>query len=179
MLDADHKKCNSCLETKPLSKFGVRKANGKEYLRTCGRPCDNRKRDDRRKKSGTTYTKSLRRLNAKRSQMRKSGAEPERWILQDSRGSDKKANRENDLTKEFIAEQIAGGCLYCGESGIRMTLDRIDNSKGHLMDNVVPACIRCNYTRKNMPHEAWLVVAPGMREARVAGLFKGWTGRCR
>jgi len=83
------------------------------------------------------------------------------------------------LTKGFIAEQVAKGCLYCGESEIRMTLDRICNEKGHTQDNVMPACIRCNYTRRDMPHEAWLVVAKGMREAREAGLFNGWTGRVK
>jgi hypothetical protein len=60
-----------------------------------------------------------------------------------------------------------------------MTLDRIDNDKGHTEDNVVPACIRCNYTRRSMPYEAWLVVAKGMREARERGLFGEWTGRAR
>lgn len=60
-----------------------------------------------------------------------------------------------------------------------MTLDRIDNDKGHTQDNVVPACIRCNYVRKNMPYEAWIVVAEGMRKAREAGLFEGWSGRVR
>jgi len=60
-----------------------------------------------------------------------------------------------------------------------MTLDRIDNDKGHTQDNVVPACIRCNYARRSMPYEAWLVVAKGMREAREQGLFGDWTGRVR
>jgi len=98
-------------------------------------------------------------------------------IKTDSRASDRKAGRDNDLTREFIAAEISKGCTYCGETEIRMTLDRINNDRGHTQDNVVPACIRCNYTRKNMPYEAWLVVAKGMREAREAGLFNGWTGR--
>jgi hypothetical protein len=102
-----------------------------------------------------------------------------RCIWEDTRRDDRKKGRENDLTKEFIAAEIAKGCSYCGESKIRMTLDRIDNSKGHTQNNVVPACIRCNYTRRAMPHQAWLVVAKGMREAREANLFGDWTGRCR
>jgi len=57
-----------------------------------------------------------------------------------------------------------------------MTLDRIDDAKGHTADNVVPACIRCNYARRDMPYKAWLVVAKAMRKARALGLFGNWTG---
>jgi 5-methylcytosine-specific restriction endonuclease McrA len=100
--------------------------------------------------------------------------EQDRWIYVDSRRSDKKIGFENDLTREFIAATIKRGCDYCGELGLRMTLDRIDNSKGHLQTNVVPSCVRCNLVRGSMPYPAWLVVAKGMREARVNGLFDNW-----
>jgi len=100
-------------------------------------------------------------------------------IWKDTRAADLKRNRQNDLTKDFIAEQIAKGCSYCGEKDLRMTLDRIDNTLGHLQTNVVPACIRCNYVRKNMPYKAWLVVAQAMKQAREHGLFGNWTGRAR
>ena len=100
-------------------------------------------------------------------------------ILRDSKGSDKKYNRENDLTKEFIEETVKDGCSYCGEKLLRMTLDRIDNTLGHLMSNVVPACIRCNYTRGSMPYQAWLCLADGMKRAKENDLFGDWTGRCR
>lgn len=102
-----------------------------------------------------------------------------KYILQDSRSCDKKKGHENDLTKEYIEAEIAKGCTYCGEERIRITLDRIDNSLGHLENNVLPACIRCNYVRGNMPYEAWLVVASGMERARKQGLFGSWEGRCR
>lgn len=100
-------------------------------------------------------------------------------ILQDSRRSDVKNNRINSLTKDFVKSIIEKPCFYCGESEIRMTLDRIDNNIGHTDDNVVQACIRCNYTRRSMPYQAWLCLTAGMRDAREKGLFGNWTGRCR
>lgn len=103
-------------------------------------------------------------------------ANPHCSILTDSKQSDKKKNRKNDLDLDFIKSQISKPCSYCGETQLRMTLDRVNNLIGHLKSNVVPACIRCNYTRKNMPYKAWLIVADGMRKAREAGAFESWTG---
>lgn len=97
-------------------------------------------------------------------------------IRSDSRESDRKNGRKNDLTIEFIRSLIADPCAYCGETSLRMTLDRKDNSLGHEQSNVIQACERCNYSRRNMPFEAWMVVADAMRKARELGLFGDWTG---
>lgn len=113
------------------------------------------------------------------SQMRATGIDVARFILREARRSDKLRGTICDLTKEQIQTLIANGCHYCGETKLRMTLDRIDNAKGHTLDNVVPACIRCNYARRNMPYEAWLCLTDGMKKARELGLFAGWTGRTR
>ena len=53
--------------------------------------------------------------------------------------SDKDTVFENILTKP---------CVYCGDT-YRVGCDRIDNSKGHTKDNVVPCCIECNTARNN------------------------------
>lgn len=97
-------------------------------------------------------------------------------ILSDCKRSDKKRGRENDLDLAFIQSKVDGPCSYCGDIEIRMTLDRIDNDKGHVRSNVVGACERCNYARRDMPYAAWLLIAKAMREARELGLFQGWTG---
>ena len=96
-------------------------------------------------------------------------------ILYDSRESDRRAGRANNLTVEVIDSFISQGCSYCGDSTLKMTLDRKDNSVGHTRENVIPCCIRCNYIRRDMPYEAWLVVAQAIREARELGLFGTWT----
>lgn len=107
------------------------------------------------------------RLLKKYSAMRAALINQERWILEDSRRDDRRHRGvENDLDIQFIRDAIKSGCSYCGERQLRMTLDRVDNALPHTKANVVPACIRCSYTRRNMPHAAWLVIAPKMREAR-------------
>src|SRR5690348_4897566 len=97
-------------------------------------------------------------------------------IVIDSRKGDRRAGRENDLDREFVASLIAHPCEYCGDDVLRKTLDRIDNSIGHVRTNVVCACERCNYIRRAMPQQAWEHVAVAVREARELGLFGEWTG---
>lgn|GEM_PF-1385135 len=180
VMASDHKRCNRCGTTKPTSAFSYKTVYGGRYLRTACRICENKKRSERRKRSPSAADKvrEQRQLD-RRSRMRAAGIDLPRWILTDSRASDRKKGLSNDLTKSFIAERIAQGCCYCGDKTIRMTLDRIDNNQGHTRNNVVPACIRCNYIRRDMPFEAWLLVTGAIREARKRGLFGEWTGRAR
>lgn len=55
-----------------------------------------------------------------------------------------------------------------------MTLDRIDNKMGHTKENVLPACIRCNNLRGDMPIQAWTFLVPKVKEAKESGLFEDW-----
>jgi hypothetical protein len=115
---------------------------------------------------------------ANNSRVKKRRADPllrHRFLWEDSRRSDRKNNRENDLTKEHIQHLISRDCAYCGESTILMTLDRKDNSLGHTQDNCIACCIRCNYIRRDMPYEAWLSLVGAIRSARESGLFGAWT----
>ena len=129
---------------------------------------------DRMKKQAWQRQRTL-----KFSRMLASGIDVARFILREAPRSDILRGVICDLTKGQIEALIAGGCRYCGETGLRMTLDRVDNAKGHTADNIVPACIRCNYARRDMPYEAWLCLAEGMKRARELKLFNGWTGRTR
>jgi hypothetical protein len=97
-------------------------------------------------------------------------------IFEDSRKTDRKADLYNDLTLDFVQALASNPCVYCGTTSVRMSLDRKDNSKGHTKDNVVRGCVRCNYTRGDMPYEAWVVVADGMRKAVELDLFGSWVG---
>lgn len=63
-----------------------------------------------------------------------------------------------------------------GETQMRMTLDRIDNNLGHIVSNVLGACLRCNYMRRDMPFGAWQKIVPTIKQIRCDGLFGEWTG---
>ena len=98
------------------------------------------------------------------------------FIVKDSKFADKKEGFESDLDESFVSHLIKNGCSYCGEKEIRLSVDRIDNSKGHTKDNVISSCVRCNFIRNDMPYEAWLILVPSVRLARESGLFENWTG---
>ena len=70
--------------------------------------------------------------------------------------------KEWNLTEEEYTNLVNQNCKYCGmkndtEAGVG--LDRLDNSKGYLKDNVVSCCIDCNYVRGNRfsPEEMKLI----------------------
>ena len=171
--------CSICKKPKKYSEMDICVKNGKTYYRSRCKSCCNENTRKWREKNPEEVRRRDRVVTARRSRQRASLVEQERWICIDAKSSDNKAGFENDLTRDFVKELIAKGCIYCGETKMRMTLDRIDNDKGHLRSNVVPACIRCNYVRRNMPYEAWIKIAPAIREVRVLGLFGTWTSRVK
>jgi hypothetical protein len=98
-------------------------------------------------------------------------------IKSDSKRSDTKHNRQNNLDLPFIQEMISKPCTYCERHDLKiMTLDRIDNLIGHVKTNIVPSCIRCNLIRSTMPYNAWIVISKYVHKANDLGLFKNWEG---
>lgn len=78
------------------------------------------------------------------------------------RAQDRRANRtisENYVTAEWLQNCINKPCRECGctleiefDSGFatsNITAQRLDNSKDHNLDNVVPMCVRCNCALSN------------------------------
>jgi hypothetical protein len=67
-----------------------------------------------------------------------------------------------DLTPEFIEKILNEPCIYCLCYDVPQ-LDRRDNLKGYTMNNVVPACKRCN-TVKSMylSYDEMMIVAEAL-----------------
>lgn len=174
-MNGDPSICNGCGLSEPKVRFTMRKVDGKSYRNHLCSTC----RSEYKKKypsSAETQYKATSKYRSKRSLLRASGEIAEVFIYDDCRKFDKKRGLVFDLTRERIREIIKSGCAYCGEEGIRVGLDRIDNSRGHEENNVVAACARCNYLRRDMPHEAWMMIVPSVRAVREAGAFGSWDG---
>jgi len=52
-------------------------------------------------------------------------------------------NYEFKLTLEEFSKLINSNCTYCGKPNSR-GVDRVDNSKGYILDNCTPCCKICN-----------------------------------
>ncbi len=98
------------------------------------------------------------------------------FIVHDSRRNDKKRGRNNDLTLEAVRSLFTETpeCSYCHSDDIKLTLDRVNNSQGHTLNNVVVACMRCNLLRGNMPYKAWISIVPAIVATLEKGLFGSW-----
>lgn len=93
--------------------------------------------------------------------------------------SAKKKGHDFNLTEEQFNEITQKDCYYCGakpnniakrillnqrkdsDDYIYNGIDRVDNSKGYTIDNIVPCCKICNFAKKNMSQKD----------------FKGWIKR--
>lgn len=69
-------------------------------------------------------------------------------MLSAYKNKDNRRGYEYNLTREFLENIMESECVYCGTRE-NVGTDRKDNNRGHVMDNCVPCCFRCNSTRNN------------------------------
>lgn len=99
------------------------------------------------------YIKGWRKRNrAKELESRKRIRRTLKGIYATLRENARRRGLDLDITYEQFLEIRNGSCSYCdgslSESGTG--LDRLDNSKGYLITNVVRCCTRCNLSKHNM-----------------------------
>lgn len=63
--------------------------------------------------------------------------------------------KRRDISNELSSEEFLlkrGSCFYCSAPPPKYGsgLDRIDNSKGYTLDNVIACCPKCNYLRQEL-----------------------------
>lgn len=72
------------------------------------------------------------------------------------KGTAKSKNHLFELSKEQFNQFWQKPCYYCGASISHIGLDRMDNDKGYLIDNVVSCCIDCNKMKKTKSKEQFI-----------------------
>lgn len=82
------------------------------------------------------------------------------------------ANRRNysfEITLEQFENITSRRCYYCGlepnqysysnssktSNYIYNGIDRVDNIKGYILENIVPCCKTCNFAKRNMSKDDW------------------------
>lgn len=82
-------------------------------------------------------------------------------VIVNMKGNARRRGYGWNLSREFVREMIAQDCQYCGSKPLQLSkarngnlryngLDRVDNSRGYEVDNVVPCCSICNTAKSNM-----------------------------
>lgn len=66
------------------------------------------------------------------------------------------SGREFSLTKDQFNSFWNQKCTYCGEQINGVGIDRIDNSKGYVIENCTPCCITCNNMKKTLTKEFFI-----------------------
>lgn len=165
------KTCKACHIEKPISNFGL--INPKKYRRSVCNSCMFKKQQS-----------NVERYSIKKKYQSKWGIEnrkkPDKrasCLKKDITASDRKKNRVGEnLPIAWIDEELAKPCSYCKQSLSKsdMTLDRIDNTLGHIQTNLLPACKQCNYFRRDMPYDAWVIIAENLPRIAEMKLLNGW-----
>lgn len=145
-------KCNSCKIKKLKTCFKIHKGNRlkgcnkcllKSKLQRDKNKCEHRRRKSDCRNCGNELHKLI------------------MGIIKHSKEADKKHNRY-DLTNfidydfvESLIDDSKNKCCYClcemqliNYEGNLATIERIDNSKGHIRGNCLIACITCNLSKK-------------------------------
>jgi hypothetical protein len=82
------------------------------------------------------------------------GRKVDRYKQQDKKAR-RDASNEGYVTREWLMGCLGKSCSECGDALVyeqgksNLTAQRIDNSIGHQLDNIVPCCVFCNCALSN------------------------------
>jgi len=149
--------CEACHQTKPADAFRVRTVGNHEYLRPLCRPCEHQQPELKNAiKRWQEKHRDVMRITAARYRRRYpeiGKVRYESWRARTFNTID--AVSLSDW--ETILEQYGWRCAYCGCGG-RLTQDHIfplTRGGKHEVLNVVPACKRCNSSKRDRTLEEW------------------------
>ena len=145
------KKCNDCKSIKSLSSFYKRNDNNNPnaVVSRC-KSCSTVKHKERMK------SKEYRdKMTSNSKQWQKNNPLRTRYLIAKSSALNKsrRGTKLFDISFDELVSLWKKGCHYCHGSIINnkgVGLDRIDNSKDYIIDNVLPCCGDCNKIRNTI-----------------------------
>ncbi len=145
------RRCRICKETKPLDNVYFYNEKGRPYgLSYVCKPCEIIRGKEKAIKHPRKYLRKFLTEDQRQARLesnRRYGKKALSMVKQYTY-IDKRKGYVCDLTPEFLIEKILEKpCFYCGDTESKTGCERLDNSKGHIMSNVVPCCRLCNVTR--------------------------------
>ena len=132
------RRCYRCKRILPLNEkyFSHGRKLGRGFKYIC-KECDKEYRKEQR----------LKRLKGKNYKPRHHKSDSEKKYSLLKKGAKQRGYNWN-LTYEQFMTFWQKPCYYCGAKIKTIGLDRVDNSRGYEIDNVVPCCTRCNLMKR-------------------------------
>lgn len=100
----------------------------------------------------------------------------------------RRRSRENNLPATLTVEQwnrikeyFDNGCAYCGND-VSLTQDHliaVINGGGYTEENIIPACKRCNCSKKGSPIEKWYPLQQFYTEEREQKILQRTMNQCK
>ena len=164
--------CTSCKREKPapefLSKTDVIKKQC-DYCRASKRRYASRRYHERKVEAKYHEPKETTQEILHRREKHKLWIEAnwDRALLSACVHMDRQKGVESDLDLPFLYRMLgeqSASCAHCGTTMVlgrgshnadQISVDRVDNTKGHCKGNVVLSCFRCNLERKDTDFEAF------------------------
>ncbi len=160
------KECTMCHVVMPNRFFytSTLKANNKTRHSSECKNCRGRRYRERYASNSEMKEKRIKIYNSTKGTLRYRVVK----IYNSFKKTDLKKKRFNNLDKKFIKKTISYPCTYCGDTN-KVSLDRIDNSFGHIKSNVVPCCKECNTARNiNFTFEEMLIIGQSIKRIKEA-----------
>lgn len=150
--------CSKCKADKPRSEFspGIKKNGLDSQCKACRNEYQTAKyraggakaREYSRKQSKKEYRKDP---TKQRAYYSSPGGR-----MSSYKSDAKRRDHEFEMTKEEFMLFWQKPCHYCGDSISTVGLDRVDNSKGYVLGNVVSCCTSCNLAKGKSTKEDFI-----------------------
>jgi 5-methylcytosine-specific restriction endonuclease McrA len=164
------KQCNTCLEFKPVKEFYVEKYSANGLLGHCI-SCDKKRQDSYRskhrkpilRKDPELIKENRRKIKARYKKSIK--GKLANTLAHHRRKAILKAVESKNYTPTEVLAQFAkfgNQCVYCG-SNHKITIDHfipISKFGADKIENIVPACTKCNSSKNNKSPEIWFKSQP-------------------
>lgn len=137
-----YKKCPHCKKVKFLSSFYKRKIGSKQLYHSWCKDC---------------FNTSIRKLY-KAGKLKKRNFKTPKARFGIYRRGARRRNLIFNLSFKVFMNFWQSPCFYCGSKIETIGLDRINNTKGYYLKNIVPCCFRCNKFKGNYSQKEFLYI---------------------
>lgn len=126
------KVCSKCKTEKPEEVFYTSKSHKDGRYPSC-KECNKPSKKKYRESHKQYYNEKVKKFG-----------KTDKGFYNKYKSAAKKRNIEFNLTLDQFVTFSNANCFYCGDKLDGIRLDRIDNSVGYTISNVIPCCTFCN-----------------------------------